>query len=215
MSAPASAYVRAAAARSGKVASLSIAPSEATTPQCPCVVYSQRQTSAMRASPGAASRSARRAIGTGPRGSAAFSPRSSFSKGRPKRRSPPIPAALARSATRGRSLTGSRACPGSDAISVGAVAFASTNTGSTNIEGSSLVSATRSATRARRRSRDRLNWLGALTSVDMDLLLVSRRRDDRRHEAEDVRRARHRGRPSGELRDPSRRRRPDGDEPCT
>ncbi|TMC00384.1 MAG: uroporphyrinogen-III synthase [Chloroflexi bacterium] len=141
-----------ASASSGNVASLSIA-SPRSTPQWPWVVYSQRQTSAMSARSGTRARNTRSAAGTGPSGSAAFSPRSSFSCGRPKSSRAPTPARAARSPISATRETGQRAWPGSDVIGDGASIRASTNTGRTNAEGVRRVSATSRRSAGVRRSR--------------------------------------------------------------
>src|SRR5204862_6776261 len=65
MSAPASACDTAVRASSSSVGSLRTAPSS-TTPQWPCLVYSQRQTSVMTSSSGTVTFTARTASGTMP-----------------------------------------------------------------------------------------------------------------------------------------------------
>ena len=77
------------------VASLSTSP-PSSTPQWPCAVYSQRQTSVSSTSSGKRGRSSRSARWTTPSSSQAPEPSSSFSSGIPNRITPRTPAATSR-----------------------------------------------------------------------------------------------------------------------
>ncbi len=83
-SAPASTCETAVRASSSSDASLSTSPSR-STPQWPCAVYSQRQTSVISSSSGKRGRSARSACWTIPSSIQAPEPSSSFSSGMPNR----------------------------------------------------------------------------------------------------------------------------------
>src|SRR5436305_1392653 len=83
-SAPASTCETAVRARISSVASLSTSSSR-RTPQCPCDVYSQRQTSVSRSSSGKRPRSSRRARCTTPSSAQAPEPSASLSSGMPNR----------------------------------------------------------------------------------------------------------------------------------
>src|SRR6058998_2452923 len=97
-SAPARACASASAASSSRVGSLSTSPSF-TTPQWPWSVYSQRQTSVTRTSPGAASRMAPSARGMMPPGSVAPLPHAEEDDGR-HAQVPEAPAFLGRAIDR-------------------------------------------------------------------------------------------------------------------
>src|SRR5579872_4339672 len=150
MSAPAWAYARAASASSGSVASLSTR-SPSRTPQWPCVVYSQRQTSAISTMGSPSDLSMRSVSGTGPLGFHAPRPSGSFSSGIPNRRTPPTPAFVS-SCARATARSGlKRAWPFRDAISCLRPRPEITKIGATRPAGSSRVS----RTSERRASLDR------------------------------------------------------------
>ncbi len=103
-SAPARAYDSAARPRLSSVASLSISPF-ITTPQWPCVVYSQKHASTETISSGVAFLMARIARCTTPSGCQASLPTSSFFSGRPNRMTPGMPSLAISSASRASSST--------------------------------------------------------------------------------------------------------------
>src|SRR3954447_5208194 len=150
-SAPASTWLTAVRASSSTDSSFRTEPS-CTTPQSPCEVYSQRQTSVRSRSSGKRGRSARRACCTIPPAIHAPEPSSSFASGIPKRRTEETPRRTSASTSRTRSSTEWRAIPGS--CSFGSESGA-TKSGITNRSSSSRVSRTRSRSGAVSRSRRR------------------------------------------------------------
>ena len=101
MSAPARAYESATRPRFSSVASLSsCAVGVLTTPQWPCVVYSQKQASTATVSSGTAFLMARTAFCTTPSGCQASLPTSSFFSGRPNRMTAGMPSFAISSASR-------------------------------------------------------------------------------------------------------------------
>ena len=107
-SAPASTWLTAVRAISSSDASLSTS-SPRSTPQWPCAVYSQRQTSVKSRSSGNRGRSERRARCTIPSSSHAPEPSSSFDSGIPNRITAPTPSRTSSSTSRSRSATEKRA----------------------------------------------------------------------------------------------------------
>ena len=137
--APALAYASATSAmRSAEGAAL-IVPSSWRIPQCPCEVYSHRQTSVAMNNVGKSARSFLMARITGPCGSSAGVPRGSFShfKGTPKRMT-----LLRPFCTRGPMRLSSRSmphrhCPGNDGMSTQDVGSSITKMGYMNMDLSS------------------------------------------------------------------------------
>src|SRR5688500_456426 len=151
-SAPASTWLTAVRASSSTVSSFATSPSR-ITPQWPCAVYSQRQTSVIRTSSGCSARRARSARWTIPSSSQAPDPSSSFSSGTPKRISALPPRAASSPASATRSSTEKRLIPGSSWLRT---VVGPTKYGITKSSRSSLVSRTsprRESVRRRRRSR--------------------------------------------------------------
>src|SRR5438067_3826919 len=151
-SAPASAWLTAVRESSSRLRSLSTSPST-TTPQWPCDVYSQRQTSVSTTSSGKRGRSARSACWTMPSSSQAPVASSSFSTGTPKSMiaRTPLPTRVATSRTSPSRST--RVLAGSASFASGSGA---TKSGITNWSSASRVSRTsprRVAVRRKRRSR--------------------------------------------------------------
>src|SRR5689334_6470773 len=148
-SAPASAWLTAVRASSSRLRSLSTSPST-TTPQWPCEVYSQRQTSVRRTSSGKPGRSARSACWTTPSSSHAPVASSSFSAGTPNSSRARTPAAASASASRSSPSRSNRAIPGSSSFASGSGA---TKSGMTNWSSESRVSRTSPRSEAVRRKR--------------------------------------------------------------
>src|SRR5689334_17960897 len=148
-SAPASAWLTAVRASSSRLRSLSTSPST-TTPQWPCDVYSQRQTSVSRTSSGKRGRRARSACWTTPSSSHAPVASSSFASGTPKSRRARTPEVASASASRSSPSTSKRAMPGSSSFASGSGA---TKSGITNWSSESRVSRTRPRSEAVRRKR--------------------------------------------------------------
>ena len=152
MSAPASAWLTAVRASSSRLRSLSTSPST-TTPQWPCDVYSQRQTSVSRTSSGKRGRSARSAIWTMPSSSHAPVASSSFTSGTPKSITARTPLPASPSTSCSSPVMSKRAIPGSSSFASGSGA---TKSGMTNWSSESRVSRTSprsGAVRRKRRSR--------------------------------------------------------------
>src|SRR6266853_222445 len=152
MSAPASTCETAVRASSSRLWSLCTSPST-STPQCPCDVYSQRQTSVMSTSSGKRGRSTRSARCTIPSSSQAPVACSSFSSGSPKRITAWTPSRTRSSTSRTTSSTVYRAIPGSSLCRSDSGA---TKSGITNWSRLSRVSRTRARSvgfRRKRRSR--------------------------------------------------------------
>src|SRR6476661_8194392 len=153
MSAPASAYATAARARSGSVASLATAYRSSRTPQWPCEVYSQRQTSAMTVTAESRRLISEIARGTGPAGSQAPLPCSSLSSGMPNSSTDGTPSSP-RSPTSASSRSTVRcAWPGMLAIGRSVSTPSRTNSGCTSWAARSVVSPNASRSAAVRRSR--------------------------------------------------------------
>ena len=112
-SAPASAWLTAVRASSSSASSLSTPSLVAPTPQWPCDVYSQRQTSVSSTQLRERGRSSRSARWMTPSGSQAPEPSSSFESGIPNRISAVMPASATASASRTRSATEKRPSAGS------------------------------------------------------------------------------------------------------
>src|SRR5438034_1492882 len=150
-SAPHSTWLTAVRASSSSVASLSTAPSR-TSPQWPCEVYSQRQTSVSSSSSGKDARSPRSACWTIPSSSQAPEPSSSLDSGIPKSIAARTPSSSSSSASRRTPSAVYRPMAGSSAFESGSGA---TKSGMTKSSRSSLVSRTseRSDGEARRRLR--------------------------------------------------------------
>src|SRR5438094_311491 len=111
VSAPAPAWLTAVRASSSREASLSIS-SPRRTPQWPCDVYSQRQTSVASTSSGKPARSSRSARWTIPSSSYAPEPPSSFSSGIPKSNTAETPSPTSVSASSTSASTERWAMPG-------------------------------------------------------------------------------------------------------
>src|SRR3954452_13149286 len=160
MSAPASAWLTAVRASSSRLRSLSTSPST-TTPQWPCDVYSQRQTSVRRTSSGKNRRSSRSPFWTIPPSSHAPVASSSFSHGIPKSITALTPEEASRSTSCGSPWRSKRAIPGSSSFASGSGA---TKSGMTNWSSERPVSRTSprsEAVRRKRRSRVTGNELTA------------------------------------------------------
>ena len=159
MSAPASAYTRASAARSSTVRSLSTSGASVPgaisprRPQCPWSVYSQRQTSAMTRRSSPASFIARIAAGTIPSGSYPEVPTASFSTGIPNRRTAGIPRPATSRHCSTRRSTDSWWFPGIDRISLCTPSPGQTKNGITKSSVRKLVSRTMLRMRRLRRRR--------------------------------------------------------------
>ncbi len=152
-SAPALASDTAVRASSGSVASLSTDASR-ITPQWPCEVYSQRQTSATMASSSPPERrSSAMARCTMPSSVHAPEPSASFVSGSPNRRTDVTPAWSSRSASRASSSTLSRCWSGMEAIGSRTPVPGRTKRGCISIDGCSRVSRTRARSEAVRRRR--------------------------------------------------------------
>src|SRR6266540_7385154 len=150
-SAPASTWLTAVRAISSSDSSFRISPSR-TTPQWPCEVYSQRQTSVRRSSSGYLGLSSRSARWTIPSSSQAPEPSSSFASGIPKRITERTPSVASSSTSGASSATVKRLIPGS--CSSGCDSGA-TNNGITKSSRSSRVSRTSDLSASVRRSRRR------------------------------------------------------------
>ena len=148
-SAPASAWLTAVRASSSRLRSLSTSPST-MTPQWPCDMYSQRQTSVSRTSSGNLGRSARSAICTIPSSSQAPVASSSFTSGTPNSSTARTPDAASVSTSRSSPWMSNRAMPGSSSFASGSGA---TKRGMTNWSSERLVSRTSPRSEAVRRKR--------------------------------------------------------------
>ena len=122
-------------------------------PQCPCDVYSHRQTSVITTSPGDASFSARTACCTMPSASYASDPTSSFAAGSPNSSTAGIPSDRSSSASRASWSSERWYCPGIDEISSRTPSPCVTNSGYTKSLGDSRVSRTSARSASLRRSR--------------------------------------------------------------
>src|SRR5918996_2492443 len=161
-SAPASAWLTAVRARSSRVTSFRISP-PSTTPQWPCDVYSQRQTSVRSTSPGTRSRSDRKARWTMPSSSYAPEAASSFSSGMPKSRTAGTPSRCASSASSQRRSTERWAMPGRPSSGRSTPSPGQTKSGSTKSSSESRVSRASERSAAVRRKRRRRVTGKALT----------------------------------------------------
>jgi hypothetical protein len=120
------------------------------TPQCPCAVYSQRQTSVISTSSGKRGRKARSACWTMPSSSQAPVATSSFSAGMPKSTIDCTPLRTSSSTSRRSSSTVNRDIPGSSSLRSPSGA---TKSGITNWSSESRVSRTSARSGAVRRKR--------------------------------------------------------------
>src|SRR5688572_4417422 len=151
-SAPATACDSATWTRCETVTSLTIS-SPSRMPQCPCEVYSQRQTSVMTIRSGTWRFISRTAHWTGASGSAASEPTASLRSGRPNSSTPGTPSAFAAAASLTASSTDSWKTPGIDGTSRRTPLPSQTNSGSTKQSGVRCVSRTSRRIASVRRSR--------------------------------------------------------------
>ena len=129
MSTPASASETEVRASSSIAPSLSTSPRALSGPQCPCSVYSQRQTSAITASAGSASLSALTAACVIPSCAQAPLPSASFCEGTPNSSTARTPSSRSSAASAASRSVESRACPGIDSIGSRTPAPSVTNNG--------------------------------------------------------------------------------------
>src|SRR6185437_6743298 len=148
-SAPASTCETAVRASSSSEASLSTSPPR-STPQWPCAVYSQRQTSVSSSSSGNRGRRARSACWTMPSAIHAPEPSSSFSSGIPNRITDLTPSLNSSSHSRTAPSTVWRVIPGRSSFGS---ASGATKRGITRSSSEKVVSRTRSRSAPVRRSR--------------------------------------------------------------
>ena len=155
-SAPARAWASAWRPSITSVASLSTStrpPVSARAPQWPWSVYSQKQTSVITSSSGAACLAARTASGMMPASLIASLPRASFCAGMPNKSTPPRPRSAAwRTSSPSRSGE-SWQWPGMEAISCRNFSPARTNSGSTSCDAERVVWRTSRRTAGFNRSR--------------------------------------------------------------
>ncbi len=141
MSAPAFASDAAVFASSGRLASFSTSPVFDTKPQCPCAVYSHRQTSAIITSESSDLLFLQRPQGRlrdAVVGIRTADPFSSFSAGNPKSNNPPNPSFAAACASFTASSTERLKTPGIDATGLRTPSPGQTNTGWISIDGIQL-----------------------------------------------------------------------------
>ncbi len=133
-------------------------------PQCPCEVYSQRQTSAASASGRPSRRSSLNVSDTGPCGSSAPDPCGSFASGMPNSSTPPTPSSANRCASRSARSPESLAWPLREGISWRSACPPITKSGAMSCRGSSLVSRTRSRSAGLARRRRGRSGPGVVTA---------------------------------------------------
>ena len=153
-SAPASTWLTAVRTSDSSVSSFATV-SPSSVPQCPCSVYSQRQTSVRSVRPGASALSARRARWTIPSSSQAPEPSASFDSGIPKRSTARTPAAVSSWASRTISSTDRWAMPGSPATGRTTPSPGQAKSGITTSSSEREVSRTSARSVSVRRSRRR------------------------------------------------------------